>query len=324
MSDIIINEVVGWIQKYHSFLITSHEAGDGDSIGSQVAMDFILQSMQKDTLILNKDAVPETYDFLPGVERVQTKPTRNLEEFEAVIVLDCGSLERTGLSLPKTSQCLNIDHHLSNDLCCQLNWVDPQMSSTSEMVYLVADALSIPMNLSIGSNIYTGILTDTGCFTYSSTSPQCLRIAAALVEAGVQPSQIFSQVYERKSANQLLILGTALSNLTMSKDQKIATILLKEEIFEENAATFADAEGIVNYPLGIASVEVSLLFKEVSKDFFKVSFRSKKRVNVAVIAEGFGGGGHHSAAGAKIRGDFTLVLEQISKAIYQQLANLAP
>jgi len=91
MSD-IINEVVGWIQKYRSFLITSHEAGDGDSIGSQIAMDFILQSMQKDTLILNKEAVPENYDFLPGAERVQTKPARNLEELEAVIMLDCGSL----------------------------------------------------------------------------------------------------------------------------------------------------------------------------------------------------------------------------------------
>ncbi|MEW5802473.1 MAG: bifunctional oligoribonuclease/PAP phosphatase NrnA [bacterium] len=320
----IINEVAGWIRKYRSFVITSHEAGDGDSIGSQIAMAFVLQAMKKDALILNKDPVPEIYDFLPGAEKIRTSPNRKLEEFEAGIYLDCGSTERTGLTIPDTVPCLNIDHHLNNDRFCELNWVDAGMSSTAEMVYLLADALSIPPDTSIGSNLYTGILTDTGCFTYNSTSPRCLRIAAALVEAGVQPSQISSQIYGRKKPGQLLILGAALSNLTMSEDQKIATILLKGEAFERHGATFADAEGIVNYPLTIASVEVSLLFKEMSEGFFKVSFRSRKKVNVAAIAEHFGGGGHRNAAGAKIKGNFTLILEQISKAIHQQLANPLP
>jgi phosphoesterase RecJ-like protein len=189
------------------------------------------------------------------------------------------------------------------------------------MVYLLAEASGVPIDLSIADNLYVGILTDTGGFRYSNTSSQCLRIAAALIEVGAQPALLVSQVYERKSLPQLLLLGAALLNVTMSEDNKVACIFLGEDIFEKYGATQADSEGLVNYPLSLASVEVALLFKEISKDFFKVSFRSKGRVNVAAIAEGFAGGGHHNAAGAKIKGDFTLIQEQISKEVYEQLTN---
>ncbi|MEW6379438.1 MAG: bifunctional oligoribonuclease/PAP phosphatase NrnA [bacterium] len=324
MSD-IIREVVEWITRHHTFLITSHEAGDGDSIGSQIAMSCILEKMYKGSLILNKDPLPHTYDFLPGAERIKTQPDGNPAEFDAAIVLDCGSLDRTGISLPPVSSCLNIDHHLNNDRFCRLNWVDPHMSSTSEMVYLLADALSIPLDPVIGSNLYTGILTDTGNFTYSSTTPQCLRIAAALIESsGVQPSQIAGQIYGRKTAAQILLLGIALSSLKLSEDRKIATIYLKEEAFQEHEATPADAEGVVNYPLTIGSVEVAVLFKEICEDFFKVSFRSKGRVNVAAIAEGFGGGGHHNAAGAKMRGNYAQIRARTLESIQRQLADSPP
>jgi len=322
MSD-IIKEVVDWIKKHRSFLITSHEAGDGDSIGSQIAMSFILEKMQKSSLILNKDPVPNTYKFLPGAERIKIQGDEGGGgvEYEAAIFLDCGSLERTGLSLPPVSSCLNIDHHLNNDRFCQLNWIDPYMSSTAEMVYLLADALSIPLEPALGSNLYTGILTDTGCFTYSNTTPRGLRIAADLIESGVDPSSIANQVYGRKSVAQLLLLGAALSSLTLTEDERIAFILLKEEVFKKYETTQADAEGVVNYPLTIDSVEVSVLFKEISEDFFKVSFRSKGRVNVAAIAESFGGGGHHNAAGVKMRGSYSLIREQILDSICRQLAN---
>jgi len=286
-------------------------------------MAFILQKMQKDVLILNRDPVPDMYDFLPGVEKIQTEAPPNLTEFEVVIVLDCGSLERTGVAIPETSLFLNIDHHLNNDRFGRLNWVVPEMSSTAEMIYVVWDALSISMDLSIGYNLYAGILTDTGCFRYSNTTPQCLRIASALVEAGVPPSRIASQIYERKSLSQLLLLGSALSNIMVTQDQKVAYILLSEEVFKIYGATLADAEGLVNYPLTIASVEVALLFKEISKDFFKISFRSKGRVNVAALAESFEGGGHHNAAGAKIRGDFASIWKQMSEMINEQLRNVS-
>ncbi len=317
MSD-IIKQIAEWIKKYQHFLIISHEGGDGDSIGSQLALAFILNKLQKEFFILNKDPIPNIYNFLPGAEWIKTQIDKNLEEYEVVFFLDCGSMERTGLSLPQGVQYINIDHHLNNDQFGHLNWVNPRMSSTSEMIYHLWHTLSIPMDVSIGENLYTGLLTDTGCFRYSNTSSQCLHIAGNLIEAGVDPSRVASQVYERKSSSQLLFLASALSNLKLTEDQKIAYIYLGKDVFQRYGATREDTEGFVNYPLAIDSVEVALLFKEVSKDFFKISFRSKGRVNVAAIAGVFNGGGHYNAAGAKIKGSFISVWNRVSKVIYEQ------
>jgi len=317
MSD-IIKQIAEWIKKYQRFLITSHEGGDGDSVGSQLALAFILNKLQKEFFILNKDPIPNVYNFLPGTEWIKTQINKNLEEYEVVFFLDCGSMKRTGLSFPQGAQYINIDHHLNNDQFGHLNWVNPRMSSTSEMIYHLWHALSIPMDASIGENLYTGLLTDTGCFRYSNTSPQCLHIAGNLIEAGVDPARVAGQVYERKSSSQLLFLASALSNLKLTEDQKIAYIYLGKDIFQKYGTTMEDTDGFVNYPLAIDSVQVALLFKEVSKDFFKISFRSKGRVNVAAIAGVFNGGGHHNAAGAKVKGNFISVWNRVSKVIYEQ------
>ena len=131
----ILKEIANYIKEYQSFLITSHEASDGDSIGSQLALGFILSRMQKEFLILNKDPVPSMYDFLPGVEWIKTETDKNLKKFEVVFFLDCGSLERTGLTLPQGAKYINIDHHLNNDQFGHLNWVRSDASSTAEMIY---------------------------------------------------------------------------------------------------------------------------------------------------------------------------------------------
>ncbi|MGA1875622.1 MAG: DHH family phosphoesterase [bacterium] len=319
MSD-IAKEIMECIMKAHSFLITSHEAGDGDSVGSQLALALILRRMEKDVLVLNKDPVPKIYDFLPGVEEIQTQTKRDLEEFEVIFILDCGSMERTAISIPKRGMIINIDHHLNNTQFGRLNWVRPDMSSTAEIIYTLGQTLSIPMDRSIGDNLYTGMLTDTGSFRYSNTSSQCLQAASRLIEAGVSPSYIARQVYERKSLSQLLLLGAALSTMKLTDDQKIAHMYLNREMLETCGATLADTEEMVNYPMSITSVEVALFFKEISKNFFKISLRSKGRVNVAAVAEAFDGGGHYNAAGAKVKGDFTTILKQIIEAVYDQSA----
>ena len=313
-----INKIVEELKKYSTFLITSHESGDGDSIGSQLALAFMLQKMQKEAIILNKDPVPEMYDFLPGVEKIQNETTRNLADFQVVLILDCGSLDRLGLTIPNQNLFINIDHHLDNDNFGYLNWVMPEMSSTAEMIYLLCKSISLPIDSAIGNNIFTGILTDTGSFRFSNTTSQCLHIAGELVEGGVKPSFIVNKVYERKNYAQLLLLGEALSDLKITEDGKIAYIYLKNEIFQKLEVDISDTEGFVNYPLSIASVKVVLFFKEISKNYFKISFRSKGQINVAAIAEMFNGGGHHNAAGAKVKGNFLPIFDKITEVITKQ------
>lgn len=318
MSD-IITTIGQCLEKHNSFLITSHEAGDGDSIGSQLALGLLLQKMHKKVFIFNKDMVPTMYNFLPGIDMIHTSREINDRGDLIVIVLDCGSLARTGLALPKEGFFINIDHHLNNDHYGDLNWVDSRMSSAAEMVYLLWETFSMPMDVAIGTNLYTGILTDTGCFCFSNTTSQCLHIAGHLVETGVNPAYVANQVFERKNPEQLSLLGAALSSLKLTEDGRIASVYLTKKIFHDLGVFPEDTEGIVNYPLSIASVEVALFFKEVTEDLVKISFRSKGKVNVAALAEVFQGGGHHNAAGAKIRGDFPHICEQVLAAVHQHL-----
>ncbi len=250
----IIKEIANWMWEFNSFLVTSHEAGDGDSIGSQLALAAILRKMKKEVFIINKDPVPSMYNFLPGTENIKSElPIVNGKDWDVVMVVDCGSLERTGVVLPGKAKYINIDHHLNNEYFGHINWVRSDLSSTAEMIYLLWEATSIPMDTAIANSIYTGILTDTGGFRFSNTSSQALLIAARLVEAGVNPSYIASEVYDRRSVSQLLILGAALSNLKLSEDQKLAYIYLNKETFQKYGASSADTEGFVNYPLSISS-----------------------------------------------------------------------
>lgn len=312
-----LNKLQKLIKENEKFLIVSHINPEGDAIGSCIALALGLKKMRKSVYILSKDPVPDILKFLPHSDLINTKkPSIN---FDVLILVDCNTIERTGLSSLggkniKIKATAIIDHHstISPDKR-HIIWVDSKASATGELIYKFLKALRIPIDKKIATNLYTAILTDTGGFQYSNTSVESVRIASDLIEAGAEPWKIAKEVYESISLNCLRLLSQML--LTLEKRGKIAWVTVTRLMFKKTNTCAQDTENFVDYPRKVKGVEVAVLFREKAKSRYKVSLRSKGKVNVADIAKTFGGGGHVSAAGCVVNGSLTEVKKKVLKAV---------
>lgn len=288
------------LEKYNSFIITSHVSPDGDSIGSTLAMMLALQKKGKNAIAVIRDEVPDKYAFLPYSEAIKKECD---EKRDVIISLDCGDEERLGFDIPLKEFgkiVVNIDHHKSNTLFGDINIIDSHASSVGEIVYNIIKKLTV-IDVDIAINLYTSIITDTGSLRYSNTTPSCLRILAELVETGVRPEFISRQVFEKRSIASVNLIKMALDTLEILSDGKVACIFITREIMAKCGAKEEDTDGIINYAREIEGVEVAVLFKEKEERLIKVGFRSNDWVDVSKIAEEFGGGGHTRAAGCTLK-----------------------
>lgn len=260
--------------------------------------------------IVNADPAPGNYKTLPGLESIEITSKAN-GDYDALIVLECGNLERSGVSGLERYYCINIDHHLKNDDYGQLNWVDPTAAAVAEMVFKLIRELGIPLSVDIATNLYVAILTDTGSFQFSNTTSETFRIASELVEAGASPELISRAVLMSQPESKLRLLAKLLNTLDFDASRKISWIKLDRQMLEDTGAAPNDTEGIVNYPLSVEGVQVCAFFREEGARSFRVSLRSKGAVNVSLVAERFGGGGHRNAAGLSVEGTFDEVRNQI-------------
>jgi len=308
-----IAPVVEKITNCSSCIIVSHESPDGDSLGAQIGLALGLKKLGIKTQIRCKDPVPSIYGFLPGTELLIPSRSIRLGQGDILVVLDCGNLERTGVRfIPHPSPIIiNIDHHVSNTAFGHVNWVDPDASATSEMIYLLLQCMAVAIDPCIATNLYAGILTDTGSFQFSNTSSQCLHIASQLVQANADPHAISSAIYDRKSLPAIRLIGHVLSGMEIHNGQGIALLTVTRQLLEDLDATYEDTEDLVVIPQKIASIRISILIKELDDGEFKVSLRSKGRLNVSKIADRLGGGGHPNAAGIKMKGSLQQVKEEI-------------
>jgi phosphoesterase RecJ-like protein len=291
--------------------IISHEDPDGDAIGSSLGAYFGLVRRKQNLAVLNPDPVPSHLLFLPGSEKIQAEISD--QPFDLYLVLDCGDRSRVGelLANPR-GLIINIDHHDSNGRFGDLNWVEEKASSTGEMVYrLLFERMGLPLSAESATSLYTAILTDTGSFRFSNTSPRALRIAASLLKMSLPPDFIASQFYEDKSLGQLRVLGNMLSCMEVEEGEKIAWGLITQEMLSRGQITLDETEGFVNFPRSLKGVEVAVVFKEVGFREYRVSLRSKGSADVGKVASAFQGGGHHNAAGCSRSGDFFEVKEKV-------------
>lgn len=287
------------IENNNSFMITSHIAPDGDSIGSVLAMTLALLKTGKKAVPVITDDIPKKYKFLPGSNFI-IKETP--DKYDVIIALDSGDIERLGFNKKLNEYggiILNIDHHKSNTYFGDLNIVDNNASSVGETIYRLLDG-KIEIDYDIALNLFTSIITDTGSIRYSNTTPLSLKILAELVDKGVKPDYVSRQVFERRSLNSLALLKAVLDTLEISTDGKMASIYITKDMMEVTGAMEEDTDGIINYAREIEGVEVAMLFKENEESLIKVGFRSNEWVDVGKIAEEFDGGGHLRAAGCNI------------------------
>jgi phosphoesterase RecJ-like protein len=272
--------------------------------------------MGKTATVLNADPVPGNLLFLPGADTVVFEEDGS--RYDVAVVLDCGSPERTGRVAPELRKCpllVNIDHHRTNGDRGELSLVDPDAAATGLLIHRVLSAMGYDICLDVATNIYVAVLTDTGSFHYSSSSPEAFEVAGEMVRRGVDPWAVAERVYETQSAHRLRLLGRVLDSLEVSAGGKVASITTMRETLREFAAGKDALEGFINYPRSIVGVEVAVSFREEEGDVFRVSFRSKGRVDVSAVAARFGGGGHRNAAGCTVPGAFPDVKRKVLEAL---------
>ncbi len=304
----MMKEVLRSIEQRERFVLTSHARPDGDAIGSALAFCQILKLMGKQAEVVMRDGVPRIYQPLPFAGMVVQAESVN-GNYEAAIVLECDSIQRTRLAGLENHFLISIDHHLSGKPFGDVNWIDPTAVATAEMIYRLAREAGVKISPEIATCLYTALLTDTGSFMFEGTNDRTFALARELVLAGANPAYCARNVYFGHSTAKMRLLGAALSNL--HREGSIAWISVSCEQMEQCGAKEEDCEGLVNYALSIQDVEVAVFFREIPDGRYRVSLRSKGNLNVASVAERFGGGGHQCASGLSLDGPLSAAVEKI-------------
>ena len=301
------------IRRRQRFVLSSHVRPDGDAIGSQLAMAFALWQLGKDVRLVNRDAPPTPMTVFPGVPKIEV--ASHVEDpGDAVIVMECGELSRTGVEGFERGFVINIDHHLGNTGYGTLNWFDTSAAACGEMVFDLVRELGVELTPEIATHVYIAILTDTGSFHYSNISPRTFDICRQCVEAGIDPPAIAGAIYDSNSLGRLKLFGAVMSKMELDTSGHVATVYVDQKLARDCGGTYEDTEGIVNLPLTVKDIEAVAFFKEAGPDDWRVSMRSKGEVDVNAIASQFGGGGHKNASGCNARGKF-----EDLKALFQRL-----
>src|SRR5579864_4522587 len=322
------------IRQGNRFLLTSHVNPDGDAIGSELGLARLLRRLGKGAVVWNLDPIPAIYRPLPGSDRVHSgaePPAGFPEKFDSIVVLECPSLDRTGLEQHLSSPALvaalpliNIDHHLGNQHYGAVNWVDSAAPAVGEMVFRLAQALKVALEPEIASCLYLTLVTDTGGFRYSNATPAAFEAAAALVREGAHPEQVAQWLYESQPVAVVRLLGEMLQTLELLHGGRIATVRLDPEMFARAGAAAGDSEGLIDTPRSIAGVDAVALVRRREDGSHKVSLRSRGEVDVEKIARHHGGGGHRNAAGYSLSGGEAGSTAEVEREAVSEIAAALP
>lgn len=305
-----INEIIA---ANHSFLITTHESPDGDALGSSLGLANYLAELGKDVCVHICDPVPEIYSFLPMASVVTaTLPER---DFDVCFVLDVGEFRRAGsqvgAAVARIGAFINLDHHKTREEFGLINLIDPAAAATGILIYRLIMAAGGEVSLATATCLYVAIITDTGSFRYSNANQEAFTVAGALIARGVNAWDITAKLYESQPRPRLELLALALDTLTFSPCGRFASLTVTLDMYAKTGTDAELTDGFINYPRSVRGVEVAIFFRQLNPGSFKVGFRSKGLVDVSRLAEGFGGGGHHNAAGCNIDGDIDEVRDKV-------------
>lgn len=303
-----------------SVALGGHIRPDGDCVGSCLGLYMYLKEqypeLETDVYL---EEVPEAYRIIACTDDVKSQIPEG-KKYDLFICLDCGDPERLGFSSPlfeSAGETLCIDHHVSNSAFADLNYILPDASSTSELVFTLLDSSKISKR--VAEALYMGIAHDTGVFQYSCTSPETMEIAAELMRKGIDGNEIIDKTYYEKTYVQNQILGRALLESMLILDKRCIVSVIRKKSMEFFQAKPSDLEGIVSQLRLTKGVEVAMFLHETEAQKFKVSLRSKGKVDVSRIAQYFGGGGHVRAAGVTMQGSSHDVINNITEQIAVQL-----
>ncbi len=312
-------DLVTFLKESDYFLITTHISPDGDGLGSSNALSMLLQASGKKTTLLIKDSLPIQYFFLPGISNFLSLKDYidSGHKSENLVLLDCNDITRAGIDdiikLVTFNKTVVIDHHEISKSFGDIQWIAPNAPATGMMIYYLIKHMGVKLSLEMAINLYTAIAFDTGNFRYENTTPEVFRAAADLTEAGAKPHSIYSSIFEKWTFNRFNLLLTAMKSLELEDGFAMAAIT--KEMFAQTSSSEDDTESFVSFPRILDNLKVSAIIIEIDNNYYRVSLRAKGGIDVSMIAQEFGGGGHKNAAGFRIRTDLDTLKTKLKDKI---------
>lgn len=307
--------IINFFKRENNFIISTHLNPDGDGLGSAIALSLALNKMGKITVLTCRDEIPLQYRFLPKHDSFHILKNGIEKQlfhngFKNLVLLDCNEISRLLDKKEENKDIFDflsslysvvIDHHETEKGFGDIRWIASDSAATGLMVYYLIKSLSIDITEEMAINLYAAISVDTGNFRYENTSPEVLLVASELQRLGAKPHLIYRELFESWSRNRFELFLKIINTLEIIDN--IAIIHVSKRMFEETSTTPDDTEHFVEFPRIMKDIKVSMLFREIDENNYKVSLRSKDDINVAKVASYFGGGGHKNAAGFKINAD---------------------
>ena len=328
-TDATVAEVAAEIRAADRFLLTTHEGPDGDALGSLLATHKLLQQLGKDSVMFlaaKEFPLPVEYRFLP-LEEVFHEPPVDLVD-RLVVFLDCGNIDRMPVDFLRRddARILNIDHHHDNTRFGNVNLVDTRASCTAEILYRLVRPLGAEITPDIATALYVALVTDTGRFMYENTGPDSHRMAAELIEAGVDVHDIYRRLYERVPIEKLHLVARAVERIQRLDECRLAVTYISAEDYLETGANESLTEGIIDHVRALEGAEVAAMVRDKSDGGAyarKVSLRSATgTVDVSAIAQRHGGGGHPRAAGFSTDLSYDELLKVLCTEVKAELGSL--
>ena len=320
-----LDEIAEVLLAHDKFVVASHLNPDGDAIGSSRALELLLRSLGKDVIVFIPGAVvPPEFEFIRSDTLTDDVPDDIAERI--VVCVDCGNESRVKSDelLSRAQRVLNVDHHGDNTHFGQLNHVRAEAACAAQLVWDLAGHLGIehpPVEVAIP--VYIGLVTDTGRFQYSNTTPDAFQLAADLARTGVDVHDIFSRIFESVTYPRLRLLGRALENSLQSRDGRVVATHLSQADFDDANATEDDAEGVVDALRSVQGTDVAVFLRDLepgSDHLRKGSLRTTREdLDVSAIARTWNGGGHRQAAGFNTSDDLATVVDRVQDMVAAQL-----
>ncbi len=328
----IPQQVLDDIRQSTKIVAATHVHPDGDALGSLLGFASLMESLGKEVLCLIEEPVPYLYRFLPESDRLHWDLNKFYEfvgkkdDSLIGVSLDCGDKSRLGERLGKELLSLKpfvvIDHHVSHQEFGTSRWVNVESSSTGEMIFELGKVLDARLGYEAAINLYVAIVTDTGSFRYQCTSARTMAIASELLALGVPVDEVNQKLYDNFSYGRLRLLQKVLASLELYQQNQVALIEVTQDMLRKTGTIMDDVETFVNFPRSVNTVKVAILIKEGEAGTVSVSMRAKGDIDVSVIAQGFGGGGHRNAAGfRRYSEDIELVKSSLLEVVGKAVAN---
>jgi len=317
----ILSSLQSLCAQHQRFLVISHVRPDGDAYGSSLGLGLSLRALGKDVVITHADGLSPIFEFLPGSKTLDTTLPVAPEPDRLIIAVDCADQKRLGAAFEKWQRQpdVNIDHHVSNPGYAKLNLIDAHTPATAQVLYEIISTLKWPLTPEVASNLYVGLMTDTGSFRYRQTTAQTFEIAARLVEAGADPTDLAEGCYQSFRSERLLLMREVLNGLHFADRNRVAWFHLNQEIYARSGATADETEGLIEYLQAVKTVEVAFVLETMPDGMTRGSLRSRGKVDVQQICSEFGGGGHRLAAGLQSKLDPATLEKKLLDLIAKQL-----